>query len=81
MPKRIPTNDNWSGTYEDGTVIGKVSVLSTGEIRISFWGNDDLGLELDLPFNEEDYHYWNKWLSNLSFISMDTLIELGFCEA
>lgn len=76
--RKIPSNDNWCPTFDDGTVEGSVHVLSSNELRICFWGNDDTGMELDLPLSLEEYQRWNKWISNLSFVSMDMLLNLGF---
>lgn len=76
--RHIPTNDDWYPTYDDGTVVGGVHVLSSLELRICFWGNDDCGMELDMPLTIDDYERWNKWLSQLSYIDMDTLLSLGF---
>jgi len=58
-PKRIittirelhwPTSDNWYPNFARNTVLVRLSQTQTGEViflRLSVWGADDFGMELD----------------------------------
>ena len=88
---RIPTPDEWYGTYEDGTV--KVSVINLTSwnnekpcIRVCVWGNDDFGLEKDTYFenNEEVQTFFDskvKEVNGWSIVTIKMLREMGFVGA
>lgn len=52
-------------------------------VRISFWGNDDHGIEKDRYFTsfeaaEEIYQSHLEFLTNLAIVQHDQLLDLGF---
>lgn len=80
--KMIYTPDDWYPNCEDDRVRGSVVFLHNGDLRICFWGNDDFGLELDLPDGTvEEAEWWSRWLSNLAIVTQSSLRSLGFYNA
>ena len=82
LKRRIPTPDNWCPTAENGTVEASCMILSDGYFRVCFWGEDDLGYELNFrEHTGELRESWIRWVSNLGIVTQRMLIELGFERA
>ena len=77
----VPTNSYWAPNCEGETVEGSVMSLSNGALRICFWGADDTGLELDLPYSDEAFDRWAQWLAGLAYIDQADLTARGFGRA
>ena len=83
----LPTEDEWYGTYKGGYVKVQISNgLSPkfNQIRIGFWGNDDMALIKDSDImspEEADAYMHQAIIAVLNFpqpISKDYLFSIGF---
>ncbi len=93
--KFVPTPDNWHPSiyiHDKMFVSGGISIsFCPGEdkeycVRVSFWGDDDDGRELELYFEDKKmayrkYNSLKKWLDSLKSITFKTLKEKGFVNA
>ena len=75
------------GAYVEGFVTYQITPDLDGYyLRVSFWGNDDTGLEQDFIFQSREqllqaYYYWCCWLGQLAYASISQLRTVGFVNA
>ena len=77
----MKTPDNWHPNLTGDYILGRVASLDDGTLRISFWGDDDYGMQLDLCAGNWDMgtkRRWEKWLKSLETISIKQLTAMGF---
>lgn len=91
--RNVPTPDDWYPPVIDasGAWFARGTVFLEkrhpgGWVRVSFWGDDDFGIEKDMFFDTLDealtcYHNHVKWLSSLAIASWKDLLKLGFVNA
>lgn len=91
--RNVPTPDDWYPPHinSDGAWFAKGTVFLEKRkpgawVRISFWGDDDFGIEKDAEFKTLDegleyYHKHVSWMSKLAFVSWKDLKKLGFVNA
>ena len=86
----IPTPDQWYPNYPGDTVRVRVSdvttIWDTLAIRISVWGGDDCGMELDEYFTthrekNKAYKHWCSLIESWQSISKQQLTDAGFVRA
>ena len=87
--RKIKTSDDWYPTFPDGTIEGSTAVQIEDRIlvRISFWGEDDFGMDKWLFYEKtkenykkacKQYKEFKKYLSGLKKISIEELKNDGF---
>jgi len=78
----LNTSGDWYGTYDGNKVKVLVMVLTSGDIRTAYWGNDDFGLTRDEKFSMD--LYCQRMLELVQFkkegtvITQEYLLSLGF---
>jgi hypothetical protein len=85
--RRIPTNENWAGTYDDGTCEAYCFVMKPHLgiknfwFRIGFRGNDDMCMEYDFEGTRmeciDKFNDWVKYLNNCTLITFQLLKDKG----
>lgn len=76
----FPTTDNWCPTLPNNKVRGGLFILSDGQWRVCFWGNDDLGMERDFPTYDEALAIWEE-IKKWDNVRVSYLKTLGFVGA
>jgi hypothetical protein len=75
---RVPTNENWHPTREDGTLsAGLHWIMPTDQWRVCFWGEDDSGMERDFDNYCEALEMFRKTTS-VKCVTVAYLKKMGF---
>lgn len=73
----VNTTDNWYPNYPDNQVLLSLSKLNTGNYRVSVWGQDDVGWDIDIKEISNACNLYHK-IKNRKTISYEYLKTQGF---
>lgn len=73
----INTTDDWYPNYPDNQVLLSLSKLNTGNYRVSVWGQDDVGYDIDIKEITEACKLYQK-LKERGNVSYEYLKTQGF---